>query len=635
MPAASLTKRFLLTLLLSAAIPVVAFGWFALVGMRERMEKRIGDVYLPQLAHDAASAVAARLDQARKGLALLVAPAANALREPTRRRQFDEQVRLLPGVHDDFDLILLLTETGDVVEAYYNPRFDPTTRSAREALRPAKVDAEWFHTVMTSETEVWLDRHLSPFLHRTTERGSRDPVEHNLGLAVRVTGSRPGCLYALVRWERIQEVVDDAAGFLRDPSQGGLPSAACFVVDALGTTLAHTDRGAYGERLGPDDLRERVPAIERSQVAFVDAAGARRRGGVARVQGLPSSLQWWLGLHAREAELFGASREFARLLGMTIAGLVAILAVWSLVASRAVVRPVRELAAATRRLAAGDLRVRVAPGGPAELVQLSRDFNQMAEDLERSREQLRHAERQAAWAEMARQVAHEIKNPLTPMRMSAQLLQSARRADDPRVPELGDRLARTVLQQTDALARIAADFRQFAGPARRRFETIAVGALFADLEAFFADLAQARGVTLSVARPPSRLVVRGDREELQRVLVNLVQNAIEAEGRRIEVAAQAAGGHVEIAVTDDGPGVPPEVQARLFEPYFTTKSSGTGLGLAICRRIVEAHGGEIVLRSSQPGASVFAIRLPIDGVGSDGDHGAAEERQTSDIPDVR
>src|SRR5690606_6684170 len=234
----------------------------------------------------------------------------------------------------------------------------------------------------------------------------------------------------------------------------------------------------------------------------------------------------------------------------------------------------------------------------------------MASDLQRSREQLRAAERQAAWAEMARQVAHEIKNPLTPMRMSAQLLQRARQAGDPRVPELSDRLARTVLEQTDVLARIANDFRQFAGPARRTRERVPIDALLADLDAFFADLAEVRGVALSIQRPPSSLAVEGDRQELGRVLVNLVQNAIDAGARGIDVRADGEDGAVSLTVVDDGAGMPAETQGRLFEPYFTTKTSGTGLGLAICRRIVEAHGGEITLQSSRPGATVFRIRLP-------------------------
>jgi signal transduction histidine kinase len=613
LPSASLTKRFLFTLVLSAAVPLVAFSWFALVGMRDRMERRIGDVYLPQLASDAAVNVAARVDYIRRTLALLVTPAANLLAEPGRRREFEDQAKLLPDVNEFFDLILLLGAEGRVVHALYNPRLDPTTRAARQALRPERVrqdDTPWYAEIVRGASEVWVDRHLSPFLHRSSERSSRDPAEHHVGLALQVAGSTPGCLFALARWERVQEVVDNAVAFLRDPARASLPSAEGFVVDPRGVALAHTQRGAYGEPLQPDMLRQRVLSAARGPLAFIDGEGQPRRGGSARIEGLPPGLAWWFGLHVRESELFATSRDFARLLMAAIAGLVLVLGLWSLIASRAITAPVRDLAEATRRLAAGDLDARVATTGPAELGELSRSFNQMAEDLARSRLQLRAAERQAAWAEMARQVAHEIKNPLTPMRMSAQLLQRARRDGDARAPELAERLAKTVLDQTDALAKIAADFRQFAGPPQRQRERVAVAALFGDVAAFFADLAQVRGITLRVHEVAPGLAVAGDPKELARVLINLVQNAIEADGKRVDVAATAEDGAVVLTVTDDGPGVPADMHDKLFDPYFTTKSSGTGLGLAICRRIVEAHGGEIALRGSRVGETVFVVRLP-------------------------
>jgi signal transduction histidine kinase len=606
LPAASLTKRFLLTLLLSAAVPLVAFGWFAVAGMRRQMEERIGDVYLPQLAHDAAAAVAQHIDQTRTRLALLVLPAANLLADPSKRRDFEDQARLLPGVNEDFDLLLLAAASGEILLAHYNPRLDPATRSAREALRPPRLDTDWFRSLASGAGEVWVDRHLSPLLHRATDRVSRDPADHHVGLGLPVRG---GVLYALVRWDRVQGVIDRAVRFLRDADEGGLPSAQCFVIDPRGLLLAHTDRSRYSETLHPDGVRN-VLAAQRAKMTFVDRDGHARRGGAARVEGLPPSLRWWLGLHVREAELFASSNRFARLLTGAMLLLVGILALWSVVAARAIARPVRDLAAATRRLAAGDLAARVQPAGPGELAALADAFNQMTDELQRSREQLRAAERQAAWAEMARQIAHEIKNPLTPMRMSAQLLQRARRDGDPRAGELSDRLARTVLDQTDALARIAADFRQFAGPARRQRERVPVDGLLADLARFFGDLAAARGVVLSVGPSPPELTVHGDRQELGRALVNLVQNAIEAGGRRVEVTASRAPGGVVFTVADDGPGVPADVQARLFEPYFTTKTSGTGLGLAICRRVVDAHGGEVSLRSSRAGETVFSIRLP-------------------------
>lgn len=607
----SLTRRFLLTLLLSAALPLVAFGWFALAGMRERMEQRIGEVYLPQVASEAALRIAGLIDEVRRSLALLVAPAAAALNDAARLPDFEAQVRLLPGVHQDFDLIVLAATDGRLLQAHLNPGLDPTTRQNRMAQLPDRVaDEPWFAAINTGRGEVWLDRHLSPFLHRNPENASRDPADYHLGLALPVPASATGSLFALVRWERVQQVLDATAAFLRAEGQAALPSADCFLSDADGSTLAHTDRARYGAVLAPLVLRDGVRADPRGVLSFTGSDGDVHRVGFAAIANLPGGLRWWFGLDVREAELFSSSREFARLLSLAIVGLLLVLVVWSLVAARAIVRPLRAFAQATKRIAAGDLAVRVGDGGSRELAELGRAFNQMAEQLALGREQLRHAERQAAWAEMARQVAHEIKNPLTPMRMSAQLLQRARREGDARWPEIADRLAKTVQDQTEMLAAIATEFRAFAGPAALERVPLAVDGLLESAVALLRDAAAAQGAAIELRVEPKLPGLVGDAQQLRRVFVNLTQNALEAGAHRVVIRAGVASDRVRIAVADDGPGVPAEVRARLFEPYFTSKSSGTGLGLAICRRMVEAHGGEITLERTAPGETVFVVSLP-------------------------
>ncbi len=608
----SLTRRFLLTLLLSAAVPLVAFGWFALAGMRERMEQRIGQVYLPQVAGEAALRIGSLPDEVRRSLALLVGPATLALDDASRLGDFEVQVRLLPGVHQDFDLVLLVDAAGRVVQAHYNPGLDPTTRQAREARLPERVETEpWFVAIRRGSGEAWLDRHLSPLLHRNPESATRDPADYHVGLALPVPARASGCLFALVRWARLQRVLDATADVLRAEGQAALPSAQCFLADAAGLALAHTDRARYGVAIEPEELRVGLRAGERGVLAVATADGDPHRVGYAAVANLPGGLRWWLGLDVREAELFSSSRAFARLLSITIAVLVVILVVWSLVASRAIVRPVRALARATERIAAGDLAARVAGGGAGELGELGRAFNQMAEQLALGREQLRQAERQAAWAEMARQVAHEIKNPLTPMRMSAQLLQRARREGDPRWPELADRLAKTVQDQTEMLAAIATEFRAFAGPATPQRSPIVLAELLESALALLRDAARAQGASLDLESQPGLPRIEGDAQQLRRVFVNLVQNALEAGAKRVSIAARRDGARVRVAVQDDGPGVGAEARARLFEPYFTSKSSGTGLGLAICRRMIDAHGGEIALASTRPGETVFVVELPV------------------------
>jgi len=237
----------------------------------------------------------------------------------------------------------------------------------------------------------------------------------------------------------------------------------------------------------------------------------------------------------------------------------------------------------------------------------------MAHELAVGRDRLAHAERDQAWAEMARQVAHEVKNPLQPMRMTAQLLQRARGENDPRADQVAERLARTVLEQTEALDRIASDFRSFAGIAAAQKSVVVVDDWLAELREQTARLFADKPLTLTFAAGAADASISIDQKSMARVFVNLVQNAIEAAHGPVAVALSSRrdADRIVVAIVDDGPGVPDDVRDKLFDPYFTTKTSGTGLGLAICRRLVEAHGGAIRLDSTRAGETRFAIELPV------------------------
>lgn len=316
--------------------------------------------------------------------------------------------------------------------------------------------------------------------------------------------------------------------------------------------------------------------------------------------------------------MFEVSRDFERFLLLVVLLIVLFMIGFAVVSSRAIVRPMRRLSDATRRVAHGDLDARVEVHGGDELADLGRAFNTMAEDLARGREQLRDAERQAAWAEMARQVAHEIKNPLTPMRMGAQLLLRAHREEDSRWKDLSERLANNVLQQTDALDRIASDFRQFAGSPARNVTVVAADVLLGGVAELLASMGEEASVALEFEADAAGAHVAVDVLEMRRVFLNLVHNAMQASGedgvvRVHSTLARSTSGEptVEFRVEDGGVGVPEEMRERLFDPYFTTRTSGSGLGLAICRRIMEAHGGDIELESSAPPLTVFLLVLPV------------------------
>ena len=331
-------------------------------------------------------------------------------------------------------------------------------------------------------------------------------------------------------------MIDDAQQVLVDEAR--LPSAEVFLIGRSGTVQAHTDRSHYGLPLDPPELAMRLAAADdQGRCASRGPDGQMWRVGYSPGGG-EQARSFVIGVAVPEAELFAASDAFERVLLLAIVLSTVVLVICSLLASRAITAPVKSLVFATRRVARGDLDVKVVAGGGPELGELATAFNQMAHDLAAGRERLAHAERDQAWAEMARQVAHEVKNPLQPMRMTAQLLQRARSEHDPRAEQVADRLARTVLEQTAALDRIASDFRSFAGVAAAQQTVVRADDWLAALREQTARLFEDRSLTLQFVADAGDARIAIDQGSMARVFVNLVQNAIEAAGRPVVVCMQ-------------------------------------------------------------------------------------------------
>ena len=609
----SLTARLLITVLLSTAVPFVVFGWVVRGGVQQRLEDESVRVLMKMHATVCADEVDNLLEKVYRDSALI---------EIAVEEFFDggpaDDLRgfldLLPQFGNYFQAVIAARVDGDVEFVHETDALDRATRRARQAL-PARrnvQDQEWFLDLVARDRPiVWLDRHMSPFLHRNPDRSTRNPQDYSVGLAFQTT-SGAGAVLVLASWSRFQDILYDVVTRLRE--EAGLADAEVHVTDATGRVLASTDTERYNRPVGPPELIATIEGIGDAPDVVPYRTDARRFAGVAAVAGEAYRRQdWRCVVTAPESELFATSRDFARqLLGITSV-IVAALLVWAVLASRAILRPVRDVAEATSRIAGGDLEARVPVRGRDELADLAERFNAMTADLAESRRVQRDAERQAAWAEMARQIAHEIKNPLTPMRMSAQMLQRALQADDPRAAELAQRTARVVLAQTDQLARIASDFRHFAGQPAQQLERVLVDDCVRDVAEDFAAHDGTDGPTVRVVPAAGDAEVEVDRAELRRVFMNLVQNALEAVGDAGEVELRSAvdGDRAVWTVRDTGPGIAEDVRARLFEPYFTTRSSGTGLGLAICRRIVETLGGTIDLVDAAPGRTTFAVSLPL------------------------
>jgi signal transduction histidine kinase/HAMP domain-containing protein len=217
--------------------------------------------------------------------------------------------------------------------------------------------------------------------------------------------------------------------------------------------------------------------------------------------------------------------------------------------------------------------------------------------------------RLAAWAEMARMIAHEIKNPLTPIRLSVEHLREVWRRGDPGFERVLEECVVNVLRQTEVLRHSAAEFADYARLPRPEMRRLEVERLLREAAAAWVG---APGIRLSVSVTPPGLVAEGDARLLVRLLSNLLGNSVEAlagDGS-IALAAERSDRRVVVTVDDDGPGVALEILPRLFEPYFSAKSGGTGLGLAIAKKIVEEHGGEITAENRSPSGLRVRFDLP-------------------------
>lgn len=291
--------------------------------------------------------------------------------------------------------------------------------------------------------------------------------------------------------------------------------------------------------------------------------------------------------------------------------------------ARSLSRPIVALAHETREVVAGQPRPVRAQGG-RELVQLAESFNRTIEELASMRRRLALTERIAAQREVARQIAHEIKNPLAPIRAAVETLRRLRARDDPAFDEYFDEATLTVLDEVVRIANIVTEFTKFARLPPPSPEPIDLAAVAKGVVTLHSASVEQTG---RGKKPKVELVVEGelpkvsaDRDQIVQVLTNLVQNGLDAaaavrdDPRVIITMSPHDDAHVRIVVRDNGPGVPEEWIPKLFVPYQTTKKDkGTGLGLAIVQRIVLEHGGEIAYRTATKGGAVFEIVLPVAG----------------------
>ncbi|HLW63257.1 MAG TPA: ATP-binding protein, partial [Flavobacterium sp.] len=245
-----------------------------------------------------------------------------------------------------------------------------------------------------------------------------------------------------------------------------------------------------------------------------------------------------------------------------------------------------------------------------EIEALINSYNEMVDKLEESAEKLAQTQREMAWREMAKQVAHEIKNPLTPMKLTVQSFERRFNPEDPNINEKMKDFCATLVQQIDTMSAVASAFSNFASmPAQNNTTVDVVKTVQLALEIFNEDF-------IRFESDKQEIIAIFDRSQIIRIITNLVKNAIQAIAPyeafpRVLVKVAQVDDEVLIMVSDNGSGIAPEIKEKIFEPKFTTKNSGMGLGLAMIKNMIESYGGMIYFETATDKGTTFYVRLPI------------------------
>ena len=369
------------------------------------------------------------------------------------------------------------------------------------------------------------------------------------------------------------------------------------------------DLGVYGAWMPPGiyyslTRGDEDAAVGTRQIAGQQVLTAYRALVPAGILAVPMSLE--------SGDTSVRQRELAHLIlfAALMGGLLSLML--SVVVGRALTGPIGRLQRAAAQVGAGNLRVRMPEHTGDEFGQLFETFNRMVRRLRRARKQEVQTARVLAWGEMARQVAHEIKNPLTPIKLAVQHLKRAYADRRPNFGELLDENVEQILLEIDRLSEISRAFSRYGAPQPGTGPLEPVNVQQVVHEALTLYRAGDPEVSYREEVDPDVPRALGRTAELKEVLINLLENAraaLDGGGGDICISARLAESGVEISVTDDGPGIPADFLPRVFEPHFSTRSAGTGLGLAIVRRLVESWGGSVTAES-EPGAGT-TIRVTL------------------------
>lgn len=567
--ALGLRTRFTLWFGLAALVPIAGAAWFT--------REKVSDVYrgeyertLAQADADAAREVKAiqeGVGRTLRGLASRDSQLVGGLLQSLRTRggelgtdELTELRRRAPSTMRalGLDLLMIVARDGTVLASPHHPGLE----DRREAL-PRRLAAEKPGAAVVLREKALRD-------------GAPVPV---LVMAAALTMEEGGAeVTVLVGREFAPQL---AASLHRD----GVVEAR--VTDATGAAFARTETD-WARLAGGPAVDKPLPGVDAAPAAHLYVA-------------VPDDD---LRRALRDVTMFAGALGLLALAGAVLLGFAV---------SRRITRDLDALVEGAGAIARGDLDHKVAVRGRDEVGEVAAAFNAMTDELRESKERLVRAEREAAWREIARAIAHEIKNPLTPIQMSVETTRKAWAAKHPSFHEIFEESTRTILEEVQRLKRIVSEFSQFARMPRPALQAVDLDDVVAGALALYKGSVKVIS-ELAGGLPP----VSADRDQLTQVVLNLLENARDAVASRgsdqsvgrITVRTSARDGVVTLEVEDNGPGFDPAIRDKLFTPYFTTKATGTGLGLAIVRRIVTEHGGRIGAHSEPGKGARFVVELP-------------------------
>ncbi len=535
-----------------------------------------------------------------------------------------------------YDLLLLVGPDGKLVTcSSFRPDGSPLDHEIIANLFDLDYSSEvWFREAFTGKV-VRMDHHMSALLPNPI--GNSDAAgNYHIGFAAPAkcfSWKREyiGVIYALVNWRHIQKLVDVPrikayfSGLVKDKEPS--PYAWIWGADA-NTILAHKDRSLYGEKVdGPrvnlPQMVEDARSSNSGHYREYTFRGKQKNAAFHHCNGpgkgdLYGGFGWVVGVGINNEDIYAMAGKLRRLLYLSTAVVIILVIVWIMVVARRTTGPILSLQKHMRKVSNGNLETHHKKDTGDEISDLADDFNRMIRELKEKRAQLIKAEKNAAWREMAQQISHDIKNTLTPIKLSLSLLKQSGKDHSPNYNEILQRTLSLIDSQISNLQEIATDFYEFTGGRKFILTECSPGAMM--MEVLELNRAWANELDIKIQGVENldkkKVIVLADALKLRRVLINIVSNAFQAmpDGGTLTISLQNRENWAVLEIRDTGVGIPDDVSQHLFEPYFTTRSKGTGLGLAIARRVVEEIGGTISLEPNDRSGGVGTVAricLPI------------------------